>query len=377
VTPASDRRPLSLAFLGDPNSIHTRRWIGFFVERGHAVHLILASDRPLLTPLDERIVVHTLPRQSRSPLRFLSVLRTRQRLRRILSDSAIDVLHAHYLTGYGWLARLATFHPYVITVWGSDVYLTPRVSRVARIWAWVALRGADLVTADSLDLGSSAVRLGAGEDRIRLVQFGVDTAHFRPGLDVAGIRSELQAEGRKVLFVPRAIAPLYRTLTVVRALRVLPEDCLLVLTEHNHDATYLAAVRAEVASLGLQDRVRFIPEIDHGRMPDIYRLAALVVSIPESDGTPVSVLEAMACGRPVVATDLPSVREWLGDLAPWALVPVGDERGTADAIQLGLGLDERALGDLAARYRDRVLERADYAQNMLDVEIAYRSLAAR
>src|SRR6476660_3304694 len=77
VTPASGERPLSLAFLGDPNSIHTRRWLSFFLDRGHTVHLILAGDRPLSATLDERIVLHRLPPQSRSPFRFISVLRTR------------------------------------------------------------------------------------------------------------------------------------------------------------------------------------------------------------------------------------------------------------------------------------------------------------
>lgn len=377
MTPPDDLRPLSLTFLGDPNSIHTRRWISFFLDRGHTVHLILASDRPLTVALDERLVLHSVPPQSRSLFRVASVLRTRQRIRRILSEAATDVLHAHYLTGYGWLARLSGFHPYVITLWGSDVYLTPRVSRVARIWALVALRGADLVTADSLDLGSSAVRLGARRGRIRLIQFGVDTRLFRPGRDDAGLRSELHAEDRRVIFVPRSIAPIYRTLTMIRALRSIPEDCLLLLTKHNHDERYLETVRSESARLGLQDRVRFVEGFSHERIPEAYALADVVVSIPETDGTPVSILEAMACGRPVVATDVPSVREWLGDLAPWALVPVGDEASTAAAIRRTLDLHPDTRDDLAVRLRERVVSRGDYEQNMLAVEAAYRALASR
>jgi glycosyltransferase involved in cell wall biosynthesis len=375
VTPGPGDQPLNLAFLGDPNSIHTRRWTTFFLDRGHSVHLILAGDRPVTESLDSRLVVHRMRPQSRSPLRFLSALRTRQTLRRILRQSRVDVLHAHYLTGYGWLARLSGFHPYVITVWGSDVYVTPRTSLIARAWAWASLRAADLVTADSADLQESVIRLGAQPSRSRLIQFGVDTSKFRPNLDASRLRAELRLEGRRTVFVPRAITPLYRTLTVVRAFSSLPDDCILVLTVYNHSEPYLAEVRSEATRLGLDDRVRFLAGIDHDRMPDAYSVADVVVSIPESDGTPVSLLEAMACGRPVVATDLPSVREWLGGIADWALVNVGDEPGTAMALRRALMLDPQDAEVLGLRFRGIVVERADYVRNMELVEAEYRGLA--
>jgi glycosyltransferase involved in cell wall biosynthesis len=208
-----------------------------------------------------------------------------------------------------------------------------------------------------------------------LIQFGVDTAKFRPGLDTAKLRAELHLDGRRTVFVPRAITPLYRTLTVVRAFSSLPDDCILVLIIYNHSEPYLAEVRSEVTRLGLDDRVRFLPGIDHDRMPDAYSVADVVVSIPESDGTPVSLLEAMACGRPVVATDLPSVREWLAGIADWALVDVGDESGTASAMRHALTLSSQATEDLGERFRAVVASRADYVTNMELVEAEYRRLA--
>ncbi len=376
MTTISTDRPLSLVFLGDPNSIHTRRWLSFFLDRGHRVHLILASDRPLAVSLDDRLVLHRLPPQSRAILRFPSIVRTRKGLRGILRRVDADVLHAQYLTGYGWLARLSGFHPYVLTVWGSDVFVTARTSRLARIWAWASLRGADLVTGDSTDLLEATIQLGAPRNRTRLVQFGVNTASFRPGRAPDTLRSELRTHGRRVIFVPRSIAPLYRTITVIRALPLLPEDCVALLTEYNHEEPYLSVVRSEVSRLKLDDRVRFVGGIEHEAMPDAYCLADVVVSVPETDGTPVSILEAMSCGRLVIATDLPSAREWLGDLVPWALVPVGDEASTAAAIRRALDLDTTDRDELGARFRETVLARADHAQNMLAVESAYLSLSS-
>jgi glycosyltransferase involved in cell wall biosynthesis len=85
----------------------------------------------------------------------------------------------------------------------------------------------------------------------------------------------------------------------------------------------------------------------------------------------------MACGRPVVVSDLPSVREWLGDMAPWALVPVGDADRTASAIKTALGLDAATRRQLADRLRGVVVARADRERQMLEAESTYRRLAGR
>jgi L-malate glycosyltransferase len=303
-----------------------------------------------------------------------SVLQARHRLRAILREADVDVLHAHYLTGYGWLARLAGFHPYVLTVWGSDVFVTAKTSRIARAWAWAALRGADLVTADSRELVEATTVLGARRDRTRLIQFGVDTARFIPGQLSPSLRSTLDTDGRRVIFCPRSIAPLYRTLTLIRALPLLPSDCLILLTEKGHEEPYMTQVRNEIERLGVGEQVRMVEGFGHDAMPDVYRLADVVISVPETDGTPVSILEAMSCGRPVVASDLPSVREWLGDLAPWALVAIGDEAATAAAVRRALELTESDRSRLAQGLRETVIARADYARNMLAIEVEYRSL---
>ena len=368
------RRRLVLAYLGDPYSIHTVRWLGSFARRGHDVHLIRANDRPLSPDLDERITLHPFPAPSRYRVRFSGTIQARRRLHRLLMDIGADVLHAHYLTGYGWLARLSGFRPFVVTVWGSDVFVTARDSPVARVWAWAALRGASLVTADSTDLAEAAIDLGARRQRVRIIQFGVETSRFTPGPASAELRQRLGLGPTRIIFGPRSITPIYHTLTAVEAMPQLPDDVSLVLTATNAEAPYLDAVRDRIRSLQLEDRVRIVAGIEHAEMVDYYRLADVVVSIPQSDGTPVSVLEAMSCGRTVVATDLPSVREWLAPVTPGLLVPAGDEAATAAAIVRALELDDDQIGP---RLREIVIDRADHERNMTEMEGEYLALAGR
>ena len=112
-------------------------------------------------------------------------------------------------------------------------------------------------------------------------------------------------------------------------------------------------------------------------MPDYHRLADVLVSIPISDSTPVTVLEAMACEKPIVAGDLPSVREWLYGLDPAALVPVDDPAATAAALRRALDQSPEQRAETGRRARRIVLDRADQATSLTRVESLYRELAAR
>ena len=117
----------------------------------------------------------------------------------------------------------------------------------------------------------------------------------------------------------------------------------------------------------------------HEQLPGLYRAADVMVSIPETDSFPVTLLEAMATEVPTVVSDVPAVTPVYGPLDPVArelVVPIGDADATAMAIRraLDLGLDERArLGRLL---RDFVIATADYDTHMRRMEGLYRRLAA-
>jgi glycosyltransferase involved in cell wall biosynthesis len=372
----ADEDQLSLAFLGDPNSIHTRRWIHFFAERGHRVTLLVPRDKPVepgLLPSIEIEPFTSLAARRRLPP--ASLLCGRRSVRQAVARIRPDVLNAHFLTVYGWHAWVSGFHPYVITLWGSDVFIAPRRSRLAAALGRISLRAADMVMVNSEALKRGAVAIGARPNRLAMIQWGVDLAKFRPGPDPSELRGRLGLQGRRVVFSPRAITPLYRQTVVVRALAELPSDVVVVMARHSARPGELEAVEREVNTLGLAERVVIVDDIGHAEMPEFYRLADVVVSVPESDSTSVTVLEALASGLPIVASNLPSMREWLSDLDPSLLVPVDDPAATAAALSRALGRDRRTRAELAGRARAIVAERADEARSLAHVEHLYRQLA--
>ena len=164
---------------------------------------------------------------------------------------------------------------------------------------------------------------------------------------------------------------------VVDALARLPSDVSVVMSRHNADPAEVAAIERQAASLGLADRLVLVPGIAHSEMPDFLRLADVVVSVPVSDSTSVTTLEAMACERQVVAADLPSVREWLGDLDPESIVPVDDAAATAAALARALSRSTGERAEIGRRGRAIVQARADQAVSLGAVEKLYLRLLGK
>ena len=182
---------------------------------------------------------------------------------------------------------------------------------------------------------------------------------------------------RRFILAPRAIRPLYRPDVVIDAFARLSADVVLVMTTRNADGETLADAERRIARLGLEDRVLLAAEIDDALMLALCRTAEVVISVPESDAIPISVLEAMSCARPVVATDLPGPRELLGPYSPELLVPVGDVPATTSAIRRALEMSPGARASLGVALRADVVATADRRRNMERMEELYERLRDR
>lgn len=297
------------------------------------------------------------------------------RLRRAVRQADPDVVHAHYLTAQGWLAWASGFRPYAVTLWGSDIYLDLE-SRKARAIGRLALRGAALVTADSRHLADAAIAAGARRSRTEVVQFGVDTDEFAPR-DASSLRDRLAPDGGRIVLSPRTLLPLYRHDLVVAALAQLPADVMLVVSARGATSDAVESLRAAAERHGVANRLIVEPMIAHGQMATYLNAADAVVSVARSDATPVTLLEAMACGRPTVLGDLPSLREWYAGTREDLVVREVTPDGIARAIRNALDLSEPERRDLAERGRALVMERADHERNMLVMEEHYRRLAGK
>lgn len=365
--PEADR-PLRLAFVANPTHVLVERWVNFFARRGHQVTVLDGFDFPDPRGLDDR--VRRVRYDARGPIRLplAPTLHARRTLRGLLAELRPDVVHGHALKRYGWQVGVAGWHPYVISTWGSDVLLPPSGPQ-ARFWNRWTMRRADLVTAVSPYMREAAIRAGARPEHVAQVHFGVDTNRFSPAATTARGSAPL-------VFSPRAIKPIYNHETILTAFAHLDADVRMIMTARNADAAHLAALTRRMTELGIRERVEIVDDISDDEMLSLYRSATVVVSVPLSDSFPISLLEAMACGTPVVAGDLPAVRAGLEDVVPDWIVPTQSADAVAAALRRAIAIGPSERERLGAALRRRALE-SDHETHMLRMEALYRGLADR
>ena len=287
-------------------------------------------------------------------------------IRRVCSQTRPDAVHAHWLCGYAAFAAVARVSPLVAMAWGSDVLGVTGVRRMANR---IALRGARVAMADSQALLDRLIELGARRDATVLVNWGVDLTAFAPANGTRPeLRDRLGLDGGPVILSPRSLTPVYNAQTIVAAFERVSEtlpDAQLVLKHMGADAAAPAFVR--------HPRVRLVGHVPYEQMAWYYQAASVCVSIPSSDSSPRSVWEAMACGCPVVVSDLPWVRELIVPDRDALVVPV-DTDAVAGAM-LRVLRDERLAATLASGGRALAEAHRDRAAEMDRLADVYRSLA--
>jgi glycosyltransferase involved in cell wall biosynthesis len=347
-----------LCLLGDASSVHLRRWALAMQARGFRISIVTARPQPL-----DGVEQVALPPVARSSDWLWRV----GAARRAVAALAPDLVHAHYISSYGFLAASIGRRPMVMTAWGSDLLLTPRRSRLMRWLTGWTLQRADLITGDSLDL-LAAIEAFQPRQPAVLVHWGADLARFAP------VAWDQRAPFQIVSL--RSWEPNYRIPVILAAVAMLhreaPERPLhLHLLGGGPDE---GALRAQAAVLGLQAMVTFHGRLDDAGMAGVLARCKASVSVPASDATSVSVLESMAAGVPVVASDLPANRQWL-DAEPALIVPVDDAGALAAALRR-LRDDDALAQQVSAQQLARMRRDGDRAVQMDRMATLYRELLA-
>jgi len=199
-----------LAFLADASLPHTQRWVRFFVQRQH--DCLLLSLEPVADPPCAFV---RLPARTWLPP-FLRYTTNIGAAARALRDFRPDLVNAHFLPNYGWMAARLGARPLVSTTLGSDILLVPRRSPLRRWRTRYVLQRSDHVTADAQMLGRAIERFGTPAARILVVPFGIEAERF-------ATLPPRQASPLVVLST-RRLEPVYDVGTLLRAVNRLPRE---------------------------------------------------------------------------------------------------------------------------------------------------------
>ena len=237
---------------------------------------------------------------------LLMAIAARSAVRRVLREHPdCAVIDAHFAFPDGVAAVLlgAWFHrPVVITARGSDINVMPK-SSAARWWLrWAAKRCAAFV-AVSEALARALIELGVEPEKISVLRNGVDLATFA-ALDRTVVRRELGLTGTLLLSVGNLV-PEKGHQHVIAALPELADARLIIVGQ----GPYEDALRRQAVELGVAERVAWIPVLAQSELARYYTAANATILMSHNEGTPNVLLESMACGTPVIATDVGGVPE--------------------------------------------------------------------
>jgi glycosyltransferase involved in cell wall biosynthesis len=289
-----------------------------------------------------------LPKIGMSVAPYLLAWATASLVSSLAADKlGFDLIDAHYFYPDGVAAvmlgrRLGI--PVVVTARGSDLNLLPRYLLPRRMIVRAARRCAGIATV-SAALRDRLISLGVPGESIEIHRNGVDLDEFHPA-DRADVRSRLGIEGPLLLSVGNLVWNKGHHL-VIEALGQLPGARLAIAG----DGALKERLLGIAESSGVADRTSFLSTLPQDRLREYYAAADLTVLASEMEGMPNVVLESIACGTPVVATDVGGIGEVIAAPCAGVLVRERTARALAQAVR-GI-LDAPPRRDETRRYAGR------------------------
>jgi N-acetyl-alpha-D-glucosaminyl L-malate synthase BshA len=330
-------------------------------RRGHDVHFISYASPFRLRGVTEHVTFHEVvpasyPLFEHSPYAFALAVKQHE----VALRENLEILHVHYAIPHAataWLAKqmLADERDLkvVTTLHGTDITLVGKDPSYFSLTKF-SIEHSDRVTAVSMFLREETFRaFGCDGCEITVIPNFINPAEYFPAAG-GDAHSRFAPAGHRVLVHVSNFRPVKRLLDVVRVFggvhKVMPATLVLV-----GDGPDYQAAQREASTLGVKQDVRFFGRVDD--VSDILRAADLFLLPSETESFGLAALEAMACGVPVIASNVGGLPEVVTDGESGYLLPVGDVAGmTARAIAL---LGDGAL--LATLRRGAVARAAEFS----------------
>jgi len=398
-------------FAGDMTAPFIEEIAAGIAARGHAVHVVLPNHPRLDRPMAER-GVHLHP-FAVTPVRSwgtawgyagslagdvaltkgavaiapFALAAAARAMHRVVREVQADIVQAHWVIPNGPPAALVARRartPLVVSLHGSDVFVAERVLPARRAAGW-AFGAAGAVTACSSDLADRAIALGADAERTTVVPYGVNADQFKPVDDAtrAAVRGwyGLPPETTLLLCAGRLVYKKGFAVAVdafARIAEAAPAARLVIAGDGPLDAT----LRAQAARLGIGERVIFAGRVDRARHPllvgacDVYLLPSVHDHRGNVDGLPNALLDALAAGCAVVASDVAGVGLAVRDGATGVLVPEQRAEPLAEAM-IALLHDPTRRARLGAAARADVTTRLTWERTAAAFEQVFFAACGR
>ena len=290
----------NIALVGS-NSIHTLRYLIAIAAK--FPQIIFITHGIPTTNLPTNIIIYNIDFRLRS-------IKSRNEIAAILAQHNISIVHIQQANSYAYhtlkaIKKIKLICKTILTTWGSDILVLPNQNLLYKRIVKFNLANADVITSDSLFMSAKINELVPLANNIHTINFGIQ--HFPLSLDLS--------HKQNIILSNRLHKPLYNIDKIISGFAKLitnPKyhDYKLVIAGDGNETNKLKHLAVK---LGISPQVEFIGMISYSELIKWYQITKIFISIPQSDATSLSVLEAMGYGCYPILSNLPANLEWVID----------------------------------------------------------------
>lgn len=376
---------MKICYVSNTLNIHDQRFLDKFAEKGWEVHVVSIGRHKI----KERkgIIFHGFMHYTsnylltknnylltKSVIYPFEAVKSYLLLKKLLKKVKPDILHAGWILSDGFISALTKYHPFLLMPFGSDILIAPKKSIISRIIAKYTLKAPDMITCDCETVKNKIIKLsGYPGEKIIVVPQGIELNKFNPNVNKFEIREKLGWKDNKILIMTRNFSDVYGVEYFLEGIPDINKSIPGVKVILCGSGPLENKFRNFVKEKNLSEDVYFAGYVNNDELPKYLVASDIYVSSSLSDGTSLSLLEAMACRLPVVVTDVPANKEWIEDGVNGFIVNRRDSKDLPEKI-IKLLKNEKLMKKFGEENLRIAKERADWNENFEKIVHIYEKL---
>lgn len=352
---------MKLLLLSAANNIHTVRWANALFLRGYDVYVVSCKNhREGCNKFLDGIKIFYL--KYKSGFAGIGYYLNKNSFNKIIKLVGPDIINVHYASGYGTLARISRLEKYLLNVWGSDIYDFPEKSIINKIIIKKNLSTATYIASTS-NCMANVIKKYTKKD-VFITPFGVNVDLFKP-IDCKN------NHGKFVFCTVKTLLPTYNIEGIIIAfdlfIKRIKKDPRFskneIVYEIYGDGKNKSSILKLIDELNLTNYVFLKGYVPNTELPKIINSCDvfLLNSVSESFG--VAAVEAMSCGKPVIASDVDGFKEVIEDGVSGVIVDRNEVEDYANAMYK-LFKDENLRKKIGVNARQRVVDLFNWEDNV-------------
>jgi glycosyltransferase involved in cell wall biosynthesis len=364
---------MKILLLSCANSIHTKRWAISLAQRNIEICLFsLEKNNDTEYGNFSNITVITGGFRNNSSkdgeMSKLTLIQYLPKLLKVIRNFKPDIVHAHYATSYGLLGALCGFKPFVLSVWGSDVYDFPKVSCIHKLMIQFNLHRADKILSTSHVMASETKKYTNKE--IHVTPFGIDLLKFKK----MKVDSIFPPE-TIVVGTVKTLSSKYGIDYLIRAFKIVKENnsdlsLKLMIVGEGEDKIKLVNL---CENLNISGDVIFVGKVNNDLVPNYINMMDIYVALSISESFGVAIVEASACEKPVVVSNVGGLPEVVDNIKTGFVVKSKNPEEAANAIEK-LILSEELRLKMGISGREKVKSLYNWDENVSLVFSIYKGV---